>query len=146
MNVGVGDPLFSDLDAIIRKTKQDMAHNITIAMDQPLKLVKIFNTYMWLMEDDVDEMLDTFITTETKIAPITRAKYYQQLVLYDNAMNDIQSVGFHNEAFILVDIQIGMVILLTYSVRVTRLVSMLPMVGVCNWYPKSNDRQNLCLE
>lgn len=76
-------------------------------MDQPLKLAKMFNNFMWLLEDEVDEMLDAFVTTESRNGPITRTRYYQELLRYDSAMTDIQNICFLNEAYIMVNIQIG---------------------------------------
>ena len=103
LNVGVGDPLFTDVDTYVRKIKTEITSKISIAMEQPNKLAKLLSQYMWLMTDDIDETLDIFMNTTPSPG---RNEYFNELLRLDNTINSIINIGFINETYSLVEISI----------------------------------------
>jgi dynein heavy chain, axonemal len=102
-NIGAGDPLYVDVDSMIRKTKQDITSKIANAMDQPLTLASMFSKYMWLLEDEIDEILDSIASANP---PPSRVDYFRELKKFDDAYHELTSMCFHNEAFSLVEVSV----------------------------------------
>ena len=98
-NIGAGDPLYSDVDEIIRKIKQNISERIVRSMIAPNTLAKMYNKYSWLLKDDIQDYLDKFMDRET---PPTASIYKDELDRLDNAMKEISELSFKYENFSLV--------------------------------------------
>jgi len=101
-NIAVGDPLFADMDAIIRKTKQKISNRIKTAMKAPIKLSKIYSEFSWLMVDDVNVYLNKFMTSSE--SALTYEDYAKELKKLNDAMLDISETSFKFETFDLVKV------------------------------------------
>jgi len=97
LNIGAGDPLYADLDSLIRKAKSEISKNIEKAMVQPMSLCEMYSKYFWVMERDVDEYIDYFAAT----APVL-PDYLKELKKLDDAMKGITELSFFSENFSLV--------------------------------------------
>jgi dynein heavy chain len=101
LNIGVGDPLYSDVDGAIRKIKANIMEKITKSMAAPLQLCKMYNDYSWLVQEDVSDYLENFVSGE--VSP-TAADYQKELEKINTAMVQISELSFHKESFNLVQV------------------------------------------
>lgn len=100
-NIGAGDPLFSDIDSIIRKAKANINDRLARAMIAPNKLCKMFNEFMWLLQDDPNDYLESFMG---KDPPPSYVDYSKELEKLNKAMNNITELSFSYENFYLVQV------------------------------------------
>eukprot|EP00599_Poterioochromonas_sp_BG-1_P008225 CAMPEP_0173135378 /NCGR_PEP_ID=MMETSP1105-20130129/1860_1 /TAXON_ID=2985 /ORGANISM="Ochromonas sp., Strain BG-1" /LENGTH=4194 /DNA_ID=CAMNT_0014047373 /DNA_START=78 /DNA_END=12662 /DNA_ORIENTATION=- len=100
-NVGAGDPLFSDVDTAIRKTKATINDRLQKSMIAPTKLCKMFNEYAWLVRDDVNDYLENYMARDP---PPTAADYSEELEKLNRAMEEVTELSFSNENFYLVNL------------------------------------------
>lgn len=98
-NMGAGDPLYADVDAAVRRTKATIIDRLNKAMMAPQKLCKIYNEYAWLMAEDVNDYLETFMSSDP---PPTAADYARELVKLNRAMTDLVDLSYSVENFKLV--------------------------------------------
>lgn len=99
MNIGVGDPLYGDLDTLIKHLKARINSKVVAAMKGPLRLCKMYNEFSWLMEEDVEDYLENFMASDP--TP-TLAQYHSELDRLHLAGNRIKSLSFQHESFDLV--------------------------------------------
>ena len=99
MNIGVGDPLYGDLDTLVKQLKLRINSKIAVAMKGPLKLCKMFNEFSWLMEEDVEDYLENFMASDP---PPSLADYQAELDKLHLAGKRIKSLSFQYESFDLV--------------------------------------------
>lgn len=94
LNIGAGDPLFSDLDETIKQAKSHINSRIAAAMKRPLALAKFYEEFIWLME--YDEFIDSFGMQEPtpSLEDFTR-----EIDKLDQASKQIQSISFRYEDF-----------------------------------------------
>lgn len=97
LNIGAGDPLFADLDAIVKKAKSYISSRISAAMQRPLALASLFENFIWLME--YDDCVDAFSSQQP---PPTQEDYKRELLKLDNAAKTIHRLSFAFEDFDLV--------------------------------------------
>ena len=100
-NIGAGDPLYADVDATVRKIKANVMDRLNKSMIVTTKLCKMYNEYIWLMADDVNDYLENIMSTDP--AP-TSADYAQELEKLNKAMEEIAELSFHYENFTLVKV------------------------------------------
>jgi dynein heavy chain len=98
-NIGAGDPLYADVDDIVRKIKHSISERISKSMIAPNTLARMYNKYSWLLKDDIQDYLDRFMDRET--SP-TAADYKAELDRLDTAMREISELSFGSENFSLV--------------------------------------------
>lgn len=101
MNIGAGDPLYGDLDILIKQLKVRINNKIANAMKGPSKLCKMFNEFSWLMEEDVEDYLENFMITDP---PPTLTDYQIELEKLHLAGKKIQALSFQYESFSLVKV------------------------------------------
>ena len=99
MNIGVGDPLYGDLDTLIKQLKVRINNKISAAMKGPSKLCKMYNEFSWLMKEDVEDYLENFMISDP--SP-TLADYKTELDKLHLAGQRIKSLSFQYESFDLV--------------------------------------------
>jgi dynein heavy chain, axonemal len=104
MNIGVGDPLYGDLDSLVKQLKVRINSKVVAAMKGPLKLCRMYNEFSWLMEEDVEDYLENFMASDP--SP-TLPDYHKELVRLDLAGKRIRSLSFHHESFDLVRLDTG---------------------------------------
>eukprot|EP01038_Epipyxis_sp_PR26KG_P008094 gene8094-10963_t len=98
-NLNAGDPLYADVDLIIKSTKHTILQRLTQSMVSPQKLCNMYNEYMWLMTDDVNDYLNAFMSSEP---PPTTVDYAAELEKLNNAAVEISELSFKFENFELV--------------------------------------------
>jgi dynein heavy chain len=98
-NIGAGDPLYSDVDAIVRKVKLNITDRIAKSFVSPMKLCRMYNSYVWLVKEDVNDYLENFMAAEP--AP-TFVEYGKELDRLNKAMLEISELSFKYENFNLV--------------------------------------------
>ena len=98
-NIGMGDPLYADLDDTVRKVKASISERIATSMVAPKALAKLYNRYMWLLEDDPLDYLMRF--TDRDVSPST-AEYEEELNKLQAAMHEVNELSFRYESFSLV--------------------------------------------
>jgi dynein heavy chain len=97
LNIGEGDPMFADLDAVVSQAKSFVSSHIAAAMKRPLALAKLYEEYMWLME--YDEYIDGF---SVQVPPPSQEDFKRELLKLDGAVKTIQNISFGQEDFDLV--------------------------------------------
>lgn len=100
LNVGNGDPLFADVDLLVRQSKRDISSKIQLAMEQPAKLCKLLSQYLWLLDESNEDLIESF---KGYLHP-KYSDYYKQLQKLDNAILNITELCFNSEQFSLVEI------------------------------------------
>uniref|UniRef100_A0A7S3HTS3 Dynein heavy chain n=1 Tax=Spumella elongata TaxID=89044 RepID=A0A7S3HTS3_9STRA len=103
-NIGAGDPLYADVDDIVRKIKHTISDRISKSMVAPLALAKMYNKYSWLLKDDIQDYLDKFMDRES--TP-TAVEYKNELDRLDLAMREISELSFKFENYSLVRVSTG---------------------------------------
>lgn len=101
LNISVGDRLFSDLDTIIKNTKASITPSIQRAFKRPHEFIASFQTFCWLLEEDVDDYIDKYARREV---PLSIDEYNAELERIDTALKNVQNLSFTNEDFGLVRI------------------------------------------
>jgi dynein heavy chain len=100
-NVGAGDPLYSDVDTIVRKTKANISDRLQKSMIAPTKLCKMFNEYSWLVRDDVNDYLENFMARDP---PPNATDYAKELEKLNRAVIEVSELSFSSENFYLVNL------------------------------------------
>lgn len=100
-NIGAGDPLYADVDALTRRAKFEITDKISKSMLAPTKLCKIYNEYVWLLQDDVNDYLESFMASDP---PPSTNEYSKKLEFLNRTMEEIVDLSFVNENFTLVKI------------------------------------------
>jgi dynein heavy chain, axonemal len=100
-NIGAGDPLYADVDSAVRKVKSDVMERLSKSMIVPSKLCKMYNEYIWLMTDDVNDYLENFMSSDP--APLY-ADYAKELAKLNRAMDELVELSFVEENFTLVKV------------------------------------------
>lgn len=103
-NIGAGDPLYADVDDVIRKIKHSISDRIAKSMVAPNTLAKMYNKYSWLLKDDIQDYLDRFMDRES---PPSAAEYKAELDRLDTAMREVAELSFKFEYFSLVRVSAG---------------------------------------
>ena len=96
LNIGVGDPLYGDLDVMIKQLKIRINNKIIKAMSGPIKLCKMYSDFAWLMDEDVEDYLENFISSDP--SP-TLKDYHSELDRLHLAKKKIKSLSFQYESF-----------------------------------------------
>jgi dynein heavy chain len=105
-NIGAGDPLYADVDATVRKIKANVMDRLTKSMIVPTKLCKMYNEYIWLMADDVNDYLENVMATDP--TP-TSNDYALELQKLNKAMEELAELSFNHENFTLVKVSTDVV-------------------------------------
>lgn len=99
VNIGAGDPLYADVDSILRKAKATINDQLSKSMIAPARLCRLYNEYGWLLTDEANDYLDSFMTSDP--APTT-ADFAKELEKLNDAMEEIVDLSFTEESFTLV--------------------------------------------
>ena len=99
-NIGAGDPLYKDVDDTIADVKRSISERLARSFLAPQLLAKLYNSYLWLMSDEPNDYLRSFM--EDRAAPPTRDDYKEELDKLNNAMFEISELSFSHENFSLV--------------------------------------------
>jgi dynein heavy chain len=96
LNIGAGDPLYADLDAIVRSSKSEITKALKNALKRPVEFLETIQEFSWLLSQDVDEYLETFINSESSV---TIEVYEYELSKLDSAVKSITNLCFSLEDF-----------------------------------------------
>ncbi|CAM9110379.1 unnamed protein product, partial [Ectocarpus fasciculatus] len=103
LNIGAGDPLYADVDTVIREVKKKIGTQIHSVMKRPKKLAALYDEYLWLLEQDVDEYLDMFLNT----APPPQFEEFQaEIAKLDEAERSILELCYTYENLSLVEMDV----------------------------------------
>jgi dynein heavy chain len=103
LNIGAGDPLYADVDTVIRDVKKKIGTQIQSVMKRPKKLAALYDEYLWLLEQDVDEYLDMFLNTNP---PPQFEDFEQEVVKLEDAERAIQELSYTYENLSLVQMDV----------------------------------------
>jgi len=98
LNIGAGDPLYSDLDLAVKQMKTRINQKIAAAMKGPLQLCKMYNEFAWLLEEDLEDYLDNFVAGCENSTP-TRVDFQEEFAKLATAKKQIQHLSFRHETF-----------------------------------------------
>ena len=99
-NIGVGDELCADVDAVVEKTKSVVRERISKAMERPMELVALFNEYSWIMDFSPDDYVEAILLADSTKAPHERqVEMRSELAKLENAMRKIATLSFKEENF-----------------------------------------------
>jgi hypothetical protein len=101
MNIGAGDPLYSDLDVAVKQMKTRINNKVAAAMKGPMMLCKLYNEFAWLLEEDLEDYLDNFVISCDNGVP-SRTDFQDELAKLALAKKQIQHLSFRYETFELV--------------------------------------------
>jgi hypothetical protein len=94
LNIGSGDPLYVDVDQYVRQAKATIIERLNSSMQRPLKLVSMYNEYIWLLAQDVDEYVESFMMQQPDLE-----MFRNELGRLDSAMRAIVELSFDYENF-----------------------------------------------
>lgn len=102
LNIAENDPLFADLDKIIKETKKAIVDCIHATMRRPLALAQMYEAFVWLME--YDETVEALMVQQP---PPSQEDIRRELHKLDDAAKTISSISFQHEDFDLVRVDTG---------------------------------------
>lgn len=116
LNIGAGDPQYVDIDSSIRFIKKEILTRIASAYDHPLVICKLFSEFLWLLEEDPDETLASFLSSHSEITidengntiskrkDIPHEDYFQKLSLLSKTKQSLSNLCFSSEVFGLIHV------------------------------------------
>jgi dynein heavy chain len=101
LNIGAGDPLYADVDAAVRDIKKSIGNRVHSAMKRAKTLASLYEKYLWLLENDVDEYLDFFLNTSP---PPQLADFIEEIEKLDDAEQEIATLSYRKESLCFVEV------------------------------------------
>merc|ERR1711991_284614 len=103
LNVLSGDPLFAFLDQRIRETKSNVTDTINKALARPMELIKMFQSFCWLLEEETEEYLEGWTSQKNpetgNYEPYPLEDYMAELARVDKALKAVQNTSYFIEDF-----------------------------------------------
>ena len=95
-NIGNNDPLYSDMDQLISEKKNKIINEINESMKRPLELARIFNDYVWIVEDEIDSYLENIMMADPGPTVIEFNAEFKKI---DDAIRALSNISFKTENF-----------------------------------------------
>lgn len=102
LNIGMRDPLQKDLDTILENVKRQIRNAINEAAERPQAVASMYDRYVWLLKESVDEYLDRLVNRDP---PMAVSDYVVELNRLNGAMSEIDKLTFTYEDFNLIRVQ-----------------------------------------